>query len=434
MPRWRVKAPRTRSPRPPRPPTTSQATPPPPALLIATVRDILSHTKARKKSLTINNYSECFATLDALDRLLDNNDHIEASLKAFKTDLLAELASAPFRAPSASYASAAALPPSTTSAPAPPPARAPVVKTREVTITLDKSCDLLSLPAPEIKAGVEAAIAGVEKLRGAELRGVKSLPRNRLLVAVDTDRVATLLRHSAAHWVTRLTKDSSLIVPRCQIVVNAVQLSFDPSSPLAVQHLYSRNRSVFSDPSVITEMRWLNPKVLRDPKKKASSLLVTISDAPSADRCISQGLAIESSICYPHRYEEPPLSCFNCQGYGHTQHQCKQASPTCARCSGPHRSSSCPCSTSSTKCSPGKRCEHFSPRCANCNGKHPAFHKDCPVRVEERERQRQRLRGRIFFDPNFNPYAAQDSSSAPFFFESPPSAAPPPSSTPTSPQ
>ncbi|KAJ7150971.1 hypothetical protein C8R43DRAFT_836673, partial [Mycena crocata] len=103
-------------------------------------------------------------------------------------------------------------------------------------------------------------------------------------------------------------------------------------------------------PSSISEMRWLNPKALRDPKKKASSLIVTISDILSADLCIARGLAVDSQICYPHRYEEPPTVCYNCQQFGHTQHRCKQTSPTCSRCAGPHRSSACPCATSSTKC------------------------------------------------------------------------------------
>jgi hypothetical protein len=308
-----------------------------------------------------------------------------------------------------------------------------------VTVILDKSSDIPALPLPEIKAKVEAAIVatGVERLKGITLRGVKVLPRHRLLVAVDSDRAASLLKQSAAHWVPRLAKNSSLVVPRCQIVVNGVPTSFKPSSPTAAQDLYARNRSAFSDPSVITEVRWLNPKAICDPKKKASSLLVTISDVPSADHCIAQGLAIESTICYPHRYEEPPVSCYNCQQYGHTQHQCKQPSPTCARCASAHHSSSCPCATSSTKCPANKRCEHFSPRCANCKGKHAVYHKECPVQIKERELQSQRLRGRIFFDPNFDPYSSlHDETTAPFFFEQPPSAATPssPPSSPTPPQ
>lgn len=53
------------------------------------------------------------------------------------------------------------------------------------------------------------------------------------------------------------------------------------------------------------------------------------------------------------------------------------------------------------------------PRCANCKGKHPVYHKECPVRVKERELQSQRLRGRIFFDSNFDPHSAPCNDAAP---------------------
>ncbi|KAJ6517127.1 hypothetical protein DFH09DRAFT_837646, partial [Mycena vulgaris] len=171
------------------------------------------------------------------------------------------------------------------------------------------------LPTPEIKAKVEAAIsaAGNEQLRGVALRGVKVLPRSRLLVAVDSEKSATLLKHAVSSWVPKLAKSGSLIVPRCQIVVDAVPLTFNPALPTAAADLHARNCGTIADPSIIAEIRWLNPKVLKDLKKKSSSLLVTLTDVPSADYSISCGLAIESTICYPHRYEEQPLFCCNCQ-------------------------------------------------------------------------------------------------------------------------
>jgi hypothetical protein len=284
----------------------------------------------------------------------------------------------------------------------------PAAKSSEIVVLLDRASDLLSRPLHEIKGKVEAALesSGVEKLKGVLLRGIRALPCNRLLVVADSDKAASLLRRSASYWAPRLEKNCSLVVPRCQIVVNGVPTSFKPSSPTAAQEIHAHNRGTIADPSVISEVRWLNPKAVGDPAKKASSLLITLSDVPSADLSIARGLAVESAFCYPHRYEEPPLLCFNCQGYGHTQHQCKQKTPTCAHCAGLHRTSSCPCTTSSTKCGPGKRCKHYSPRCANCQGKHPAFHWDCPVRVKECEAQTLRLWGQIFFDPAFDPYTS----------------------------
>ncbi|KAJ7253978.1 hypothetical protein C8J57DRAFT_996014, partial [Mycena rebaudengoi] len=129
--------------------------------------------------------------------------------------------------------------------------------------------------------------------------------------------------------------------PRCQIVVDGVPTTFNPSSPDAPHTIYAHNNAAISDPSCITEVRWINPKALKIPGKKASSLLITFSDPLSADLCIAQGVAVESMICYAHRYKEPPPQCYNCQGYSHMQSACKEKGPTCARCAGPHCTSAC---------------------------------------------------------------------------------------------
>ncbi|KAJ7207908.1 hypothetical protein GGX14DRAFT_301257, partial [Mycena pura] len=188
-------------------------------------------------------------------------------------------------------------------------------KSSEVVVLLDRGSDLLLRPLHEIKGKVEAALesSGVEKLRGVPVRGVRALPRNRLLVVADSDKAASLLRRSAPYWTPKLEKNCCLVAPRCLIVVNGVPTSFKPSSPTAAQEIHAHNRGTIADPSVITEVRWLNPKAANDPAKKASSLLVTLSDVPSADHSIASGLAVESAFCYPHRYEEPPPLCFNCQ-------------------------------------------------------------------------------------------------------------------------
>jgi hypothetical protein len=368
--------------------------------------------------------------------MLGDSDYLAATLQSFKLDLIGEFNTTAVRSPALLYAATAASQPA--SLPVAPSVKStPTVKLNEFTLSLDKAADMLTLPHTEIKAKVENTIAvtGIEKLCGAVVKGVKVLPRGRLLVATDTEKSATLLKQSSAHWAPRIAKECCLVIRRCEIVVNGVPRSFNPVSPQATQELYAHNRSAISDPSVITEVRWLNPKALRDPDKKASSLLVTFSDPLCADQCIAQGLAVKLSICYPHRYEEPPTHCYNCQAYGHTQHQCKEKSPTCAHCSLPHRTTACPCTTSSTKCTLGKRCEHFTPRCALCKGKHVSFHKDCPVCIKERELQCIRLRRRVFFDPLFDPYTtpAHSDPSAPFFFDT--AAPPPPAMTtpPTSP-
>ncbi|KAF7354484.1 putative RNA-directed DNA polymerase from transposon X-element [Mycena venus] len=337
------------------PPAPSSALPTPSPspterVLIASIREIIAVARGNKKHPTVDGYAKINANLDLLDSILDVGDHVAATLTSFKADLIADLIAATSRSSTASYASTvSSAPPVALPAPKAPPA----AKTNELIISLDKAAnDLLALPLPEIKARVETAAAatGAEKLREVKLKGVKVLPCDRLLVAADSEKTATLLKQSAPHWVPRLAKNSQLVVPRCEIVVNGVPRTFNPSSPHAAHELYANNRSSISSPSAISE---------------ASSLLITLSDPLSANLSISQGLAVESTICYPHRYEEPPTQCYNCQGYGHTQHQCKEKSPTCARCSGSHRTNACPCSSDRTKCADRKRCPHYSPRVYN---------------------------------------------------------------------
>ncbi|KAJ6577674.1 hypothetical protein B0H19DRAFT_1062263 [Mycena capillaripes] len=184
------------------------------------MREILEHTKQKKNNLTINMYARCFKALDTLDMLLSAGDTVEASLKAFKLDLLTEINVPAFRT---TYTSTAAAPPPSSSTPSRSPAspapKAAATKSWEVTVLLNKESNVLTLLLQEIKS-IELAIAavGVKKLKGGVLRGVKVLPQCQILVAVDSDRAASLLKQSAAHWVPKLAKNNTLEVLQCQIV------------------------------------------------------------------------------------------------------------------------------------------------------------------------------------------------------------------------
>ncbi|KAJ6536812.1 hypothetical protein B0H19DRAFT_1382691 [Mycena capillaripes] len=87
-------------------------------------------TKLKKKNLTIDVYTRCFKALDTLDTLLDPGDAVEASLKAFNLDLLAEINASALRT---TYAStAAALQPTSSTSSASLRSPVPPVPTRKV--------------------------------------------------------------------------------------------------------------------------------------------------------------------------------------------------------------------------------------------------------------------------------------------------------------
>ena len=85
--------------------------------------------------------------------------------------------------------------------------------------------------------------------------------------------------------------------------------------------------------------------------------------------------------CNVQPYVPSPLRCFKCQQFGHHQDSCKREK-VCGQCAQPdHQDTGC-----TTKA-----------KCANCNGNHPAFSKDCPRWITEKEIQRVRTEQKISF-------------------------------------
>lgn len=104
-----------------------------PRALIASIRGIISAARAGKKHPTVDGYAKIFASLDLLEAVLNDGDHIAVTLSSFKVDLIAELVAATARLPATSYASAAAATPR--SAP-PPPKSLPAAKPNELVVSM----------------------------------------------------------------------------------------------------------------------------------------------------------------------------------------------------------------------------------------------------------------------------------------------------------
>ncbi|KAJ7835664.1 hypothetical protein B0H14DRAFT_3461204 [Mycena olivaceomarginata] len=192
---------------------------------ITSIREVIATARANKKNPTIAGYAKINASLDALESILKAGEYVATALTSFRADLIADLVAATSRTSTASYSSIVR------SAPPPPapastaPKSPPAAKTNEFVISLDKAAnELLACPLSEIKSKVEAAAAatGAERLKGLKLKGVKVLPWDRLLVAANGEKTATLLKQSAPHWVPHLARNSHLVVPRCELVVDGV--------------------------------------------------------------------------------------------------------------------------------------------------------------------------------------------------------------------
>jgi hypothetical protein len=116
------------------------------------------------------------------------------------------------------------------------------------------------------------------------------------------------------------------------------------------------------------------------------SIVIFIDDGQVADNCIMSGIKINYRLHYSERYV-PHLTiaqsqCYNCYGYGHRAHQCREER-TCGKCAGHDHTTN--------------DCTVVERKCAQCQGSHYAWHHEC----EERKKESRRL---LEIKMNTSPY------------------------------
>ena len=82
------------------------------------------------------------------------------------------------------------------------------------------------------------------------------------------------------------------------------------------------------------------------------------------------------------QYIDQPWQCFNCQGFGHSAHNCTRKTK-CLVCAGEHRLKDCT--------------QKDKNRCANCKGNHVANSPECARMQKEKEVQRTRCMNHISY-------------------------------------
>ncbi len=112
-------------------------------------------------------------------------------------------------------------------------------------------------------------------------------------------------------------------------------------------------------------------KVFSKPGSSLGHVKIFLRSKQAKDDVLSRGRAFLSTSS--HRIVPPDVNrevrrCFNCQRYGHTQHDCKAESPACGKCAEHHRISDCKASKKNWKC-------------VNCKGAHQTGDKDCPKQI-----------------------------------------------------
>ena len=98
------------------------------------------------------------------------------------------------------------------------------------------------------------------------------------------------------------------------------------------------------------------------------SLVAFLTNPEAADQCIKHGFYINHQRFYPEKYapQFQLIQCYKCQKYGHHATSCRSLHEICAKCGEHH---------------PTSQCHSETHKCAGCKGEHPAWHHDCPNRI-----------------------------------------------------
>jgi hypothetical protein len=116
--------------------------------------------------------------------------------------------------------------------------------------------------------------------------------------------------------------------------------------------------------------RIIEIKTLRRKLKNTSyySLVIFFDNPESADQCIKQGFYMYHQRFSPEKYNPQfqLIQCYKCQKFGHHATKCRNLHEVCAKCSEHHSTS---------------QCHSEIHKCAGCKGEHPAWHQDCPIKI-----------------------------------------------------
>jgi hypothetical protein len=223
-----------------------------------------------------------------------------------------------------------------------------------------------------------------EALPLPKLRAVARHPSKDVILTAATPEDIGRLR-SDTSWVSHLDPGLIYRPPTFPIAVHHVPTNFDPTQDKDIASLKDDNPRLHS---ALARVSWANPRAVEANQKRASTLILYLTDPDTANHYIDNSVAIEGALRPTEMSHRAPPQCHNCQAFGHTASRCAKE-PTCALCSETHRTADCTsvCPEPSP-CSDRQNCIHGL-KCANCGENHRATSPSCQERKDIMELAKQ---------------------------------------------
>jgi len=198
-------------------------------------------------------------------------------------------------------------------------------------------------------------ISGIEKLKSQDIR-----------IQCNTEKEAEQLRE--LKW-DELYSGLTAHQAKYGFLINGVPSeSINPrelNNPELIKQLEYQNKETGLQ---ITEMKTLRRKLGENTRH--FSLVIFTTDKTIANKSLKTGIYFDNQHFPAHRYNPQfqVVQCFKCQKFGHHASKCRSLHEVCAKCSEHH---------------PTATCQSETLRCAGCKQEHPAYHKDCPNKINE---------------------------------------------------
>ncbi|KJA18166.1 hypothetical protein HYPSUDRAFT_145416, partial [Hypholoma sublateritium FD-334 SS-4] len=196
-----------------------------------------------------------------------------------------------------------------------------------------------------------------------------------------------------SHFEGASSATSSLL----HCVVEYVPVAFDPTDLESVESVETANNL---GAKTIQFAKWFKQPERRSAGQPTAFMLMGFLTREAANLAIANSLVIRGRICLVRKLLPEPRRCLRCQKWdpGHLAAGCKAPVDVCARCTGPHRTSTCAASDYETKCSNCPVQEENELR------RHGAGDRTCPIFMAKVEAMHQRTPGAHYrFFPTNDP-------------------------------
>ncbi|KIJ93049.1 hypothetical protein K443DRAFT_112668 [Laccaria amethystina LaAM-08-1] len=155
-----------------------------------------------------------------------------------------------------------------------------------------------------------------------KIRSALKLQNGGILVEMVTDDGAAWLasKANAEAFLRELGESEASFKTRSyNVIAYYVPLSLDPSSESHRKEIEEANGI---PTGVLTKIRWIKPPMRRQPDQRFAHIIITFSDAESANRAIVNGLSICHKRVPVAKCRKEPIRCLKCQGWDHIAAEC----------------------------------------------------------------------------------------------------------------